>query len=228
LCACERAAAGWQNASAGFTELCSVGLAFKLAHAVLKRGRQLGIQAAFDFDLRQFLDLVALGTIADLVPLTGENRILVSAGLERLNRSERPGIVALKKVAQITNPIGVYEVGFQLAPRLNAAGRLENAERSLHLLRAPSLAEAESIAHELDAQNRQRQQIERNIADQITGNLRARFNPDTDYVIVEGQLLWHIGVVGIVASRVVREFYRPTLILGGEGEEWRGSGRRAA
>ncbi len=214
-----------EQAAAGFTELCSVGLAFKLAHAVLKRGRQLGIQAAFDLDLRQSLDLVALGTIADLVPLTGENRILVSTGLDRLNRSERPGIVALKKVAQVTAPIGVYEVGYQLAPRLNAAGRLENAQRALDLLCARNLTEAESIAHELDAQNRQRQQIERNMADQITGSLRARFNPETDYVIVEGQLLWHIGVVGIVASRVVREFYRPTLIMGGEGEEWRGSGR---
>ncbi len=221
----EQKTAGQPGPCGRFTELCSVGLAFKLAHALLKRGRQLGIQAAFGFDLRQFLDLVALGTIADLVPLTGENRILVSAGLERLNTSDRLGLVALKKVAQITGAVGVYEVGFQLAPRLNAAGRLENAERALHLLCARSSTEAESIAHALDAQNRERQQIERNIAEQITGSLRARFNPDTDYVIVEGQLLWHIGVVGIVASRVVREFYRPTLRIGGEGTEGLGSGR---
>ena len=221
----ERVEEGQGDAAGEFTELCSVGLAFKLAHAVLKRGRQLGIQAAFGVDLRQFLDLVALGTIADLVPLSGENRILVSAGLERLNKSERPGIVALKNVAQINGPVGVYEVGFQLAPRLNAAGRLESAERALHLLCTHSSTAAESIAQELDAQNRHRRKIERNMVDQITGGLRARFNPDTDYVIVEGQLLWHIGVVGIVASRVVREFYRPTLILGGEGEEvaWLGT-----
>src|SRR5207302_9369219 len=97
-----------------FTELCSAGLAFKLAHAVVKRGRETGLSGAADFDLRPLLDLVALGTIADLVPLTGENRILVSAGLERLNITQRPGLVAVKKVAQSPAPVGVYEVGFQL------------------------------------------------------------------------------------------------------------------
>src|SRR6185295_4770055 len=110
-----------------FAELCSAGLAFKLSHAVVKRGRELGLEEALNFDLRPFLDLVALGTIADLVPLNGENRILVSAGIERLNATQRPGLVALKKVAAIAGKIGGYEVGFQLAPCLNAAGRLETA-----------------------------------------------------------------------------------------------------
>ena len=90
---------------------------------------------------------------------------------------------------------------------------------------APSLAAAEPIARSLDARNRERQKIERSIADEAIGAIRAKFNPDTDRVIVEGQLLWHIGVVGIVASRVLQEFYRPTVIIGGEGGEWRGSGR---
>jgi single-stranded-DNA-specific exonuclease len=208
-----------------FRELCSAGLAFKLAHAITKRGREMGLVAAMELDLRPLLDLVALGTIADLVPLKGENRILVSAGLERLNTTSRPGLVALKSVAQVAGEIGVYEVGFQLAPRLNAAGRLENAVRSLQLLLADDLAEAEPIARELDAQNRERQQIERTIVEEVLGTLRAKFNPELDYVIVEGRLLWHVGVVGIVASRVVREFYRPTIIVGGEGVEWKGSGR---
>lgn len=208
-----------------FRELCSVGLAFKLAHAIIKRGRETGLAGASELDLRILLDLVALGTIADLVPLRGENRILVSAGLERLNTTQRPGLLALKTVAQVAGPIGVYEVGFQLAPRLNAAGRLENALSALELILAANAADAEPIARELDAQNRQRQQIESTIVDDVLGTLRAKFNPDTDYVIVEGRLLWHIGVVGIVASRVLREFYRPTIIVGGDGEEWRGSGR---
>jgi single-stranded-DNA-specific exonuclease len=125
----------------------------------------------------------------------------------------------------VGSPVGPYEVGFQLGPRLNAAGRLENAAEALQLLLAHDPAEAERIAQSLDARNRERQQIERNMADQVIGAVRARFNPDTDWVIVEGQLLWHIGVVGIVASRVVREFYRPTIIVGGEAGEWRGSGR---
>lgn len=206
-------------------ELCSVGLAFKLAHALLKRGRTLGLPGAGDFDLRPFLDLVALGTIADVVPLVGENRILVSAGLRRLNATQRPGLQALIEVAQSPASLGPYEVGFQLAPRLNAAGRLETAEEALRLLLAPSLDEARPLAASLDARNRERQKIERSILEEVVGAVRARFNPQTDFVIVEGQLLWHIGVVGIVASRVLQEFYRPTIILGGDGELWRGSGR---
>jgi single-stranded-DNA-specific exonuclease len=211
-----------------FKELCSVGLAFKLAHALVKRGRETGLPGAAEFDLRPLLDLVALGTIADLVPLVGENRILVSAGLERLNATQRPGLVALKEVAQSPDRLGSFEVGFQLAPRLNASGRLETAEESLHLLMAENLEEAMPLAQNLDARNRERQKIERSIAEEASGTVRARFNPETDFVIVEGRLLWHIGVVGIVASRVLQEFYRPTFIIGGEGGNWRGSGRSIA
>src|SRR5437016_1858763 len=208
-----------------FTELCSVGLAFKLAHALVKRGRETGLAGAQNFDLRPLLDLVALGTVADLVPLTGENRILVTTGLQRLQGTPRPGLIALKAVAEVKGPIGVYEVGFQLGPRLNAAGRLETAVEALNLLLAQNLTEAEPLARDLDARNRERQQIERSIAEEAIGAVRAKFDAQTDYVIVEGQLLWHVGVVGIVASRVLREFHRPTIIIGGEAEEWRGSGR---
>jgi single-stranded-DNA-specific exonuclease len=145
-----------------------------------------------------------------------------------LDRTQRPGLVALKQAAQVAGPPGVYEVGFQLAPRLNAAGRLENAEEALHLLMAPDLAKGEPIAAALDARNRERQRIERSIADEVIGAVRARFNPEKDFVIVEGELRWHIGVVGIVAARVLQQFYRPTIIVGGEGGEWRGSGRSIA
>ena len=217
-----------QDACPTFTELCSAGLAFKLAHALVKRGRDNNLPGFADFDLRPLLDLVALGTIADIVPLVGENRLLVSAGLERLNTTQRPGLVALKKVAQCATPLGTYEVGFQLAPRLNASGRLETAEESLRLLLARDEAEATPIAQALDTRNRERQKIERSIVDEVIGAVRAKFNPETDFVIVEGQLMWHIGVVGIVASRVLQEFYRPTIIIGGEGTEWRGSGRSIA
>ena len=208
-----------------FTELCSAGLAFKLAHALVKRGRETGLPGAAEFDLRPLLDLVALGTIADLVPLTGENRILVSSGLEKLSTTARPGLVALKAVAGSPEDLGVYDVGFQLAPRLNAAGRLESAAEALHLLLAPDQKTALPLAQNLDARNRERQSIERSIVDEVIGRVRAKFDPKEHFVIVEGQLLWHIGVVGIVASRVLSEFYRPTIIIGGEGGEWRGSGR---
>ena len=211
-----------------FQELCSVGLAFKLAHALIKRGREINLPGAAEFDLKPLLDLVALGTIADLVPLTGENRILVSAGLEKLSTTQRPGLVALKDVAQCPPQLGVYEVGFQLAPRLNAAGRLETAEEALRLVLAPDLKIAMPLAQELDLRNRERQKIERSISDEAIGVVRSKFDAQKDFVIVEGQLLWHIGVVGIVASRVLSQFYRPTFIIGGEGEAWRGSGRSIA
>jgi single-stranded-DNA-specific exonuclease len=214
-----------RDACPTFTELCSVGLAFKLAHALVKRGRETGLPGANEFDLRPLLDLVTLGTIADIVPLIAENRILVSSGLERLKTTQRSGLRALKQVAQTPPDLGTYEVGFQLGPRLNAAGRLETAEDALHLLLARDEAEALPLARRLDSQKRERQKIERSIVDEVSGAVRAKFNPDTDFVIVEGQLLWHIGVVGIVASRVLQEFYRPTIIVGGDGDQWRGSGR---
>ena len=217
-----------QSAIGNFQELCSAGLAFKLAHALVKRGRETGLPGAAEFDLRPLLDLVALGTIADLVPLVGENRILVTAGLERLNVTQRAGILALKEVAQSPEKLGTHDIGFQLAPRLNAAGRLETAEESLRLLLAETLEEAMPLAQNLDARNRERQNIERSIVEQVTGLVRSKFDAQKDFVIVEGQLLWHIGVVGIVASRVLQEFYRPTMIIGGEGGHWRGSGRSVA
>lgn len=208
-----------------FRELCSAGLAFKFLHGIVKHGRELGLEGFAKFDLKPYLDLVALGTVADLVPLIGENRILVSAGLQRLDVTTRPGLVALKEIAQTKSPVGVYEVGFQLAPRLNAAGRLETAEAALELLLAPDLETALPLAQALDSTNRERQTIEKKMADDVIAQVRSRFDPIRDFVIVEGQLLWHIGVVGIVASRVLREFYRPTIILGGDNELWRGSGR---
>lgn len=206
-------------------ELCSVGLAFKLAHALLKRGREAGDAAAATVDLKPLLDLVALGTVADLVPLRHENRVLVAAGLERLNETRRPGLQALCEVANLRQRIGVHEVGFILGPRLNAAGRLEDAREALDLVMAPDFDRATAIAHSLEARNRQRQEIEREIAAQVTALLERKFNPAEDFVIVEGRLLWHIGVVGIVASRVLAQFYRPTIIIGGDGPHWRGSGR---
>jgi single-stranded-DNA-specific exonuclease len=217
-----------RDACPTFTELCSAGLAFKLAHALIKRGREANLPGATEFDLKPLLDLVALGTIADLVPLIGENRILVSAGLRQLNETKRAGILALKRVAQTPEKIGAYEVGFQLAPRLNAAGRLETAEESLHLLLAENLEAAMPIAQNLDLRNRERQKIEKSIVEEVIGVVRSKFDAQKDFVIVEGELLWHIGVVGIVASRVLQEFYRPTIIIGGENGEMRGSGRSIA
>lgn len=223
-----RALVNPQLAAAGepsFRELCSAGLAFKLAHALMKRGRELGLREAAEFDLRSLLDLVALATIADVVPLIGENRILVSAGLARLNGTSRPGLLALMEVAQISSDITAHEVGFQLAPRLNAAGRLEKAQEALRLLLCRNIETSLELARRLDSQNRERQRIERGMLEEALRRTKARMEATSDFVIVDGHSPWHIGVVGIVASRLLHEFYRPTIIFGGDGEKWRGSGR---
>jgi single-stranded-DNA-specific exonuclease len=215
-----------QEGGGEFQELCSVGLAFKLAHALLKRGRQMGLEGAADFDLKTVLDLVALGTIADLVPLTGENRILVTAGLERLRATTRLGLVWLKRVAGCADAaIEPHHVGYQLAPRLNAVGRLQTAEQALTLLLTKDEQQARDLAEALDRCNRERQNLERDIAEQALSAVLKRYNPESDYVIVEGNVSWHIGVVGIVASRLLQQFHRPTIVVGGDGERWRGSGR---
>ena len=208
-----------------FQELCSVGLAFKLAHALVKRGRQEGLQKERDLDLKQYIDLVALGTVADLVPLTGENRKLVHSGLEQLGETTRPGLIALKKVANVSKPVTVFNVGFHLGPRLNAAGRMDNPDAALNLLIAKDRYEADKAADILDNYNRERREIERDISTQAVESVRQRFDPGEDFVIVEGNMEWHLGVIGIVASRVMREFYRPTFILASDGDGWKGSAR---
>lgn len=206
--------------------LCSAALAFKLAHALVKAGRAQNCPISANLDVRDYLDLVALATIADIMPLRGENRSFVTAGLSRLAMTRRPGLEALKNVADVKGPPGVHTVAFQLAPRLNASGRLESARTSLELLLATEPGEAASLAAELDAQNRDRQRIERTIFDAAHAQVRSGSGEDPGLVIVVGDQEWHPGVVGIVASRLVREFHRPCFVLGGDSaEEWRGSGR---
>lgn len=209
-----------------FCELSAVGLAFKLAHAIVMNERKHNQQdLSSEYDLKDLLDLVALGTVADLVPLIGENRIMVSAGLKRLGETRRTGLLALMEVAGVKGPIGVFEIGFQLGPRINASGRLGDAMASLALLLCSDFEKAKAQARKLDECNRQRQQIEKAIANEATQSAQDRFDPERDFVIVEANAHWHSGVVGIVASRVLRAFYRPTIILGGEGKALRGSGR---
>lgn len=206
-------------------DLCSAGLAFKLLHALVKEGRNRGDAALEKSDVREALDLVALGTVADLVNLSRENRILVATGLDRLRQTRRAGLKALMKIARVREEVGVSEVAFQLAPRLNAAGRIEKATEALELLLATETEAAEGLATGLDERNQERQRIEKSIASEAIEAARGRAGADDPLVIVVGHQDWHIGVVGIVASRVLREFHRPTIVLGGDGPHWRGSGR---
>ena len=193
------------------TPLASVGVSFKLAHALLKRDHRL----AEKIDLREHLDLVAIGTVADIVPLTGENRILVKAGLERLPQTRKIGLRALLDVADVPEKVSPYHIGFRIGPRLNAAGRLADAMAALELLLTDDRDRAGKLAKLLDEHNAERQRIEEKIVGAAI--LQARQFAD-DQVLVLADESWHVGVIGIVASRITQEFYRPSVVIGQGGK----------
>jgi len=200
--------------------LCSAGIVFKLCHAMQKAAPVKGL------DLRDFLDLVAIGTVADIVPLVGENRIFVKAGLRQLARSRWTGLHALLHVSGATAPFDPSDVGFKIGPRINAAGRLGSATEALRLLLTDDANEASRIAAQLDQQNRARQAVERDVTIQAEEWVSLNFDPERHASIVAGQKDWHQGVVGIVASRIARRWHRPTLIVGfDETGVGKGSGR---
>jgi single-stranded-DNA-specific exonuclease len=194
-------------ADCAFDYLCSVGIVFKLCHALLKT------RPASTFDLKANLDLVALGTVADIVPLEKENRIFVQRGMRELGNSKRPGLRKLMEIAAVRLPIAAEDIGFRLGPRLNAAGRLATAEKALRLLLTSDEKEAEELAALLDAQNRDRQAVERKICDEAEQLLEKDFDPARDAAIVLGSRDWHPGVLGIVASRLARKYHRPTILV---------------
>lgn len=205
--------------------LCTAGLAFKMIHGLVKHGRTLAMEAFEKCDIRSYLDLVALGTIADLVPLHEENRILVHAGLKCLSKTTRPGLIALKKVSGLSGDLDTAAAAFQLGPRLNAAGRLEDATQSFSLLISESVLDSDAMARSLDQHNRDRQRVEAAIVTEVEDRLLRTFSPDRDWCIVEANTEWHPGVVGIIAARIMRKFHRPTFILGGDTDGLKGSGR---
>lgn len=201
-----------------FPELCGTGVVFKLAQA-------LGAE-----DLERHLDLVALATIADVVPLVDENRAFAAAGLRRLAAAQRPGLRALMRAARV-DPAAVDEaaVGFRLAPRINAAGRLCRPKAALDLLLAEDDAEAERLARELEELNRERQAIEDRILREAAAKIaewpEARRRRRGYVLADEG---WHEGVIGIVASRLVERHHRPVVLVAGTDGDWKGSGRSIA
>src|SRR5712691_9566901 len=201
-----------------FTELCGTGVVYKLGQALL---------GADSDALRRHLDLVALATIADVVPLVGENRSLVTAGLRTLARTQRPGLQALMKVARVDPAIvDAGHVGFRLAPRINAAGRLGHPRAALELLLTGDRDEARRLADRLEELNRDRQAVEDKI-------LRAAIAQVEEWpeakrgrraYVVWGED-WHEGVIGIVASRLVERYHRPVVLIAGTDGLWKGSGR---
>ncbi|HXT15547.1 MAG TPA: single-stranded-DNA-specific exonuclease RecJ [Gemmatimonadaceae bacterium] len=200
-------------------DLAAVGVAFKLALALTRAvgGNENAVYA--------MLDLVALATIADVAPLRGENRVFVRYGLKLLNDPQRPGIRAMIRAAGLEGKsLTAGRVGFILAPRLNAAGRLGSALRGVHLMLASSDHEANPIARELEELNARRQEIDRATLDRAC-SLVQELDLSSTFGIVLAEQGWHAGVIGIVASRIVEEFGRPAVLIALEGAEGKGSGR---
>ena len=204
-----------------FKGLSGVGVAFKLAHGILKRFHP-DPDAAREF-LKSLMDLVTLGTVADIVPLLGENRAMVSFGLERLRQSKRLGLMHLFENATLTpGQLNAGSISFIIAPRLNAAGRTEHAMFSVELLMTNDAGRARDLARQLEGFNDNRRDIEQGTVEEAVALLEPCA---TDPVIVVAQEGWHQGVLGIVASRLVGQCYRPAIVFGVEGDLARGSGR---
>jgi single-stranded-DNA-specific exonuclease len=201
-----------------FAELCGTGVVFKLGQALL------GIQAEA---LLRHLDLVAVATIADVVPLVDENRGLAITGLRGLASTQKPGLRELMKIARVDPAAAdAASVGFRLAPRLNAAGRLGHPEAALDLLLTEDPAEAGRLAHRLDELNSDRQMVEGRILREAVEEIESWPEPkqrQRGYVLARED--WHEGVIGIVASRLVERYHRPVVLIAGGEREWKGSGR---
>lgn len=206
--------------TSGLAMLCGTGLAFKLAQALTPA---LGLPPALPLHL---LDLVALATVADVVPLVGENRILVKHGLKLLAESRWPGVRALIAASGLAGkPIRTGHLGYILGPRLNAAGRIGDAVDGLRLLLTDDPAEAALLAHRLEALNAERQQLDQRTLDEALKQVEDRVDAGLESGLVLHGDGWHPGVVGIVASRVVERFGRPTLLIAFDGDIGKGSGR---
>jgi single-stranded-DNA-specific exonuclease len=204
-----------------FAGLCAAGVVFYLLMGTRVLLRESGGTVP---DLRPYLDLVALGTVADLVPLVEENRVLVKYGLREIARNRRPGVRALLDVSG-AEELNVDTLGFRIGPRLNASGRLADASRAVELLVSPDRDVARKLAAELDVQNRERRGLEEAMVEEAERMISALPNAFARKGLVLASEGWHPGVVGIVASRIVERHFKPTVILAIEGEFARGSAR---
>lgn len=206
-----------------FRELAGVGVAFKLAQALLEHDRKSGRNQGDIISEIEIMDLVALGTIADLVPLIDENRIIVSYGLKQMEQTVHVGMQALLEECGLGNkPLKAGQIAFMVAPRINAAGRMDSAKAGLELLITGKPDRAGELAHYLSRENTDRQVTEKEIFAEALAQLDGQPLPR---VIVLSSPNWHPGVIGIVASRLVERFYRPVYLMKEEGEEAKGSAR---
>lgn len=201
----------------GFSWLAGVGVAFNLVLALRKRLRDEGFWSArgeLEPNLKSACDLVALGTVADMVPLVEENRIYVKAGLQALASDTRPGVKALLDVCRVLNrPLETRDIAFKLAPRLNSAGRLHHGSTAFRLLTTSNTETAHTIARELDQENSRRREIEHEILSEIVQHLQTTPELLEQRALVLSQEGWHQGVIGIVASRLVDRYCRPVVVI---------------
>jgi single-stranded-DNA-specific exonuclease len=201
-------------------ELSGVGVAFKLAQAIYRR------LAQDETELEEHLDLVALGTTADIVPLVGENRILTKFGMAQIARTNKPGLKSLIFVSGILGQrIGTGQVVFILAPRINAVGRLGDADLAIKLLTTRDESKAAEMARVLDEENRRRKDIDETTLREALEMIETDVDLTNDKAIVLASAGWHQGVIGIVASRLVERYHRPTVMIAIDGEEGKGSAR---
>lgn len=202
--------------------LAGVGVAFKLAQALLARNGS----GASEKMLQSYLKIVAIGTIADVVPLTGENRVIAYFGLRGLLKPVQPGLDALLTVSGLAGKkVTAGDVGFRIGPRLNAAGRMENAQDVIELLTTPDPDQGRRIAERLEVLNRERQRVETEILREISTRMAQQPEKADCYSLVLAGEGWHRGVIGIVAQRVVELYHRPTLVIGVEQGIGQGSAR---
>lgn len=204
--------------------LSGAGVSFKLSHAFIKYGREHNL-GGFTTNLQDILDYVALGTIADIVPLLGENRIMVKYGIELLKKQLRPGIRALIETSRIKSGLKPSDITFKLAPRINAAGRLGDANTALKLLEAENIVDAYNYSAALEEYNSQRQDKEQEIYLEAKSLIERTIDIQSKYSIVVAGHGWHQGVIGIVASRLARDYNRPAIVLTIQDGEAHGSGR---
>ncbi len=207
------------NKSGDFSYLCAAGVVFKTCHALLKTRMIEGLE------LKDLLDLVAIATVADIVPLIGENRILVRHGLLALAQTSKPGLIALKEVAGVPPQPEASDIGFRIAPRINAAGRMDAPLEALETILTDCSEQAEYLVSRLNRYNVSRQNHEKVIQEEVN-EMIVEQNQSSDHCIIVGKAGWHPGVVGIVASRVMRKLFKPCFVIAfDEKGEGKGSGR---
>jgi single-stranded-DNA-specific exonuclease len=211
----------------GFHDLAGVGVAFYLLICLRKKLRDINFwQDRPEPNLKSYCDLVALGTLADMVPLTNENRILARTGLDIMGRTHRPGLKALMEICKTNkHVVDTDDIVFGLAPRLNSAGRMDHASTSLELLIARDVKTAEKIANSLNHMNQNRRRIENKILTQVHNHLKKNPHLLRKSTMVLAQEGWHLGVLGIVASRIVKKYFRPVVLITTTDGIGRGSAR---